>query len=877
MTIVPAGGPGTVHPALDLRPRVEGKFLFVGDRKLTIRGVTYGPLGPEGREFGTPREVERDFRLMRRLGANALRTYSVPPRWLLDRAAASGLRVLVGLAWEQHVAFLEDQALAERIRSRVRQEVRRVAGHPAILCYALGNEIPAPIVRWHGGRRVAGFLEELWRAAREEDPEGLFTYVNYPTTEYLSDLPFLDLLSFNVYLEQEGDFRSYLARLQNLAGERPLLMAELGLDAGSHGEEVQARSLAWQVHASFEAGCAGAFVFSWTDRWYRGGEEIRDWSFGITNRDRRPKPAFHAVGKAFRAENGAAPGAGPTFSVVVCSYNGARTIGETLEHLDRLRYRDYEVIVVDDGSTDGTAEIAARHAVRLIRTPNRGLSSARNTGLEAAWGEIVAYIDDDAFPDPDWLTFLAIAFQETDHAAVGGPNLPPPDEGFVARAVARAPGGPIHVLLSDTEAEHLPGCNLAIRADRLRQIGGFDPRFRVAGDDVDVCWRLQDAGYTLGFSPGAVVWHRRRGSVAAYWRQQKGYGRAEAMLERKWPEKYNAVGHVSWSGRLYDGSTWGLLPGGRRRIYHGTWGTAPFQSLEDDGPGPLEIAVQLPESWLFLAILASVGALGAFWSPLYLGFVLAMAGSAALVGRTVASAWKVCRTEVLRDRGQGLRLAGLTALLHLLHPMARLAGRVSEGLAPWRRYVPARVSFGADRTLSRWSESWRSQDGWVRALEEGLRHRGLLVRRGGAYDRWDLEVRSGALTSVRLLVAVEEHGQGRQLGRFRLEPRYGSFAQASLLAGAGLGLAAVVGGAWFPAVALGGAALLVLFRCMAEHVAAVDRTRAVVGSLWSAEPAPVTEDALDRIRTLAGPSGGNGASPHRAEPRLARSAAARGG
>src|SRR4029453_12483501 len=185
-----------------------------------------------------------------------------------------------------------------------------------------------------------------------------------------------------------------------------------------------------------------------------------------------------------------------------------------------------------------------------ISTPNRGLSSARNTGLEAASGEIVAYLDCDARPDRDWLRYLAAGFRASDHAGIGGPNVPPPD-GWVADCVANAPGGPVHVLLSDREAEHIPGCNMAFRRARLIEVDGFDARFRAAGDDVDVCWRLQGRGATLGFSAGAVVWHHARDSVRAYWRQQIGYGRAEALLERKWPAKYNAGGHHSWAGRLY--------------------------------------------------------------------------------------------------------------------------------------------------------------------------------------------------------------------------------------------------------------------------------------------------------------------------------------
>src|SRR5207247_2750411 len=186
--------------------------------------------------------------------------------------------------------------------------------------------------------------------------------------------------------------------------------------------------------------------------------------------------------------------------------------------------------------------------VPLIRTEDRGLSRSRNMGMRAATGDIVAYIDDDARPDPHWLKYLAHTFATSGHAGVGGPNIPPPGDGPIADCVARAPGGPVHVLLSDREAEHIPGCNMAFRRSALAAIDGFDPQFRAAGDDVDVCWRLKERGRTIGFHPAAMVWPHRRNSVRADWMQQTGYGRAAAMLERKWPEKYNGPGDVSWAG-----------------------------------------------------------------------------------------------------------------------------------------------------------------------------------------------------------------------------------------------------------------------------------------------------------------------------------------
>lgn len=299
--------------------------------------------------------------------------------------------MMVGLAWEQHVAFLDEPGRADAIEARVRDQVRSCAGHPAVLCYSVGNEIPTSIVRWHGAPATERFLGRLCTAVREEDPGALVTYVNYPSTEYLDlpflDLPFLDLACFNVFLEQPAAFEAYVARLQNLAGNRPLVLTEIGLDSARNGEQRQGARRR-QLATTYELGAAGAFVFAWTDEWHRGGHEILDWDFGLVDRDRHAKPALAAVAEVFADPVRSPPAGWPRASVVVCSFNGERWIGECLEALGALDYADYEVIVVDGGSTDATAEVASRHPhARLIRTENGGLSRARNIGLEAADGD----------------------------------------------------------------------------------------------------------------------------------------------------------------------------------------------------------------------------------------------------------------------------------------------------------------------------------------------------------------------------------------------------------------------------------------------------------------------------------------------------------
>lgn len=787
------------------RAAAAGKFIHIGGEKLWVKGVTYGTFrgkGSTGGGFPDAQAVEADFTAMAATGINTVRTYTVPPRWLLDAASRHGLRLMIGLPWEQHVAFLDERDRPESIVERVREGVRACAGHPAVFCYAIGNEIPAPIVRWQGRRRVEKFIRRLYDVAKREDTHTLITYVNYPTTEYLQ-LPFLDLVCFNVYLESEDRLAAYLARLQNLAGERPLILAEIGLDSRRNGEEQQAVSLAWQLRTAFSAGCAGAFVFSWTDEWHRGGHDIEDWDFGLTTRDRQPKAALAAVQRAYVEVPFDPSTRWPRVSVVVCSCNGERTIRDTLAGITRLDYPDYEIIVIDDGSRDSTPDIAREYDVRLISTENRGLSSARNTGWQEATGEIVAYIDDDAYPDPHWLKYLAYTFLTTAHVAVGGPNIAPPGDGFIADCVANAPGGPVHVLVTDTVAEHIPGCNMAFRRSVLSEIGGFDPRFRAAGDDVDICWRLMERGGTIGFHAGAMDWHHRRNALKMYWCQQKGYGKAEALLEEKWPERYNAGGHLIWTGRLYGKGYAEPLQLRRWHIYQGKWGTAGFQSLYEREPGTLASLPLMPEWYLIVAALASLSALGAFWPTLAMVTLpLLVLSIAAPVAQAVIAAMRASFPSPTRRRFEGARKRALTAFLHLMQPAARLVGRAQQGLMPWRQRGGTRARIPWPKQATLWSETWRAADEWTRAFDAALRSHRAVVICGGDFDRWDLHVRGGLLGAARGLVAVEEHGGGKQLVRLSVQPWSPPLVIALIGGLSSLAVVAFADAAWLAGAAL---------------------------------------------------------------------------
>ncbi len=494
----------------------------------------------------------------------------------------------------------------------------------------------------------------------------------------------------------------------------------------------------------------------------------------------------------------------PFVSVVVCTYNGGRTLPECLGALRRVDYPNYEVIVVNDGSTDNSAAIASQAGFRLITTENRGLSSARNAGLAAARGELIAYVDDDAYPDPQWLKYLAATFLRTPHVAVGGPNVPPADGSAVSHCVANAPGGPIHVLLTDSVAEHIPGCNMAFRKNCLTEIGGFDPQFREAGDDVDICWRLQEKGWTIGFNPAAMVWHRRRNSIWAYWRQQKGYGKAESLLEQKWPEKYNASGNAIWSGRLYGRGLYRML-GRVSRIYHGAWGTAPFQTLHQSPGGLLSQLPAMPEWTLIIFALGFLSALGDLW-PAILVVAMPLLVSALTVSlhQAVLSAAQASFPCVRSSRLRLFWLRSLTVLLFLMQPVARLWGRAGSWLVLARKRGLGGLAWPLPRKGQLWSEEWEAPEQKLKGLELAIREQGRPFVRGGDYDPWDLEMKGGFLATVRLLMTVEEHGGGRQMYRFRLMPRYTGVAPIVFLPLAGLAAAAAIDQAWAAAGILAG-------------------------------------------------------------------------
>lgn len=775
------------------RVRLDGKFFRLGAGKFYVKGVSYGPFPPDsdGDFFPSRRQVLLDFERIKELGANTLRVYYVPPSWFLDLAQEHGLKLLVDVPWDKHLCFLEGDERRTRACRAVAEAAKQCASHPAVFALSVVNEIPPDVVRWSGPAAVADFIDELVEIVKAIEPDCLCTFGNFPPTEFLRPSA-VDFLCFNVYLHQPRPFANYLARLQMIADSKPLILGEFGIDSMREGEARKSEILSWKIETSFRSGLAGAVVYSFTDEWFKEGQTVQDWAFGLTASDRTPKESFWAVQKLFRLAPYFPLAREPLISVVVASFNGERTLPACLESLERLNYPSYEIILVDDGSTDKTAEIAAtfQHVRYVAHASNLGLSSARNTGIQTAKGEIVAFTDADCRADEDWLYYLASDLLNSDFVGVGGHNLLPPEDSCLAAAVMVSPGGPAHVMLTDRIAEHIPGCNMAFYRWALEEIGGFDPLFKKAGDDVDVCWRLQQAGHQLGFSSSGFVWHYRRSTVREYIRQQHGYGEAEALLVYRHPEYFNWYGASQWQGRIYSPAKCGVVARSSM-VYHGTFASGFFQTLYSPPPVfGLMFATSLEYHVLVTLPLVVLGALFKILLPLAI--------TSALVS-VVVCVTAAIQAEIPKPKRRFWSVP-LVAVLFFLQPIvrgwARYQGRIALRPQPLSQYenLDSLSLRGKETRLGQvqyWSDKGPDRIQFVRQLLKRLDERGWQNKADAGWNEFDIEVYGSRWAHLRLTTASEALGHGRQLIRCRLQPNWTLFARVLLCLLCGIELLAI--------------------------------------------------------------------------------------
>lgn len=778
-------------PAAIKRPRVtiDGKFFRLGEKKFYAKGISYGPFAPNkgGEYYPSPEQAKIDFELIRELGANVLRVYYVPPRWLLDLALEFELKIFVDVPWPKHLCFLDSEVLREAGRKAVRDAVSACVGHPAVFAYSVANEISPDVVRWSGAVKVAAFIDELVDCAKEIDPECLCTFGNFPPTEFLRPRH-LDFVCFNVYLHQQKPFENYLARLQMIANEKPLMLGEFGIDSTTEGELAKCEILGWQIETSFRSGLAGAVVYSFTDDWFKDNEQITDWAFGVTNVERQKKESFVVVQKKFQAAPYFPLPQYPKVSIVVASYNGARTLKACLDSLAHLNYPDYEVILVDDGSTDTTPQVASLYdSVRYFRQAHQGLSVARNTGIFAAEGEIVAFTDSDCRADEDWLYYLIADLLNSKFTGIGGHNFLPPEDSAVAAVVQASPGAPAHVMLNDRLAEHIPGCNMAFYKWALLEIGSFDAIYTRAGDDVDICWRLQKRGYKLGFSPAGFVWHYRRSTIRAYLRQQSGYGEAEAMLVRRHPEFFNSFGGSIWQGRIYSSATFGVTIN-RPIIYHGLFASGFFQTLYTAEPAQVLMLTTTLEFHVLVSLPLLV--LSVPFPQLLPAALLSILFS---LGVCVAAA---AQAEFPKAKKR-FWSRPLATLLFFLQPIvrgwARYRGRLITGPTPKVAYqnldfVEMKDKGESYERVEYWADKWIDRLDFIHGVLGALERQGWQFKTDAGWSEFDVELFGSRWSHLQLTTVAEPQPKKKQLIRCRLRTTWSLPAKVALCVAIGFEL-----------------------------------------------------------------------------------------
>ena len=431
---------------------------------------------------------------------------------------------------------------------------------------------------------------------------------------------------------------------------------------------------------------------------------------------------------------------------------------------------------MDDGSTDDTPEIAAAVPVgALIRqSENQGLSAARNTGIAAATGRD-RRLHRLGLPRRRGLAVLPGGGPgaTADFAGIGGPNLLPPDDSPVAAAVLASPGRTDARDADGSAGRAHPGLQHGVlRNGRCEEIGGFDPVFRKAGDDVDVCWRLQQRGLHDRVQPGAassgITGAPRSAPTCG---SSAATARPRRCWSRKHPEYFNALGGGIWRGRIYAASKFGveIRP---PVIYHGLFASAGFQRLYASEPATILMLCTTLEYHLFAMLpLWIVSALFPWLLPVAItGLLLpigicATAGFQAVLPRNRIHWWS----------------RPLVALLFLLQPIVRGWARYKGRLVPPPRAVPDQESLdsialrNSGQPLDQvqyWSERRLDRLSFVASILRRLQEKAWAHRADSGWSEHDIEISGGPWSHLQLAIVMEDHPDDRQMIRCRLRTRW---------------------------------------------------------------------------------------------------------
>ncbi|MDH4279011.1 MAG: glycosyltransferase family 2 protein, partial [Acidimicrobiia bacterium] len=682
-----------------------------------VRGTAYGRFAPrsDGARYPEGPRLQADLASIAAGGLNTIRTFDVPPADLLSAAADMGLRVLVGLDYpDWRFEPFPDRSSGHRIAAAglaaVDRLFERVDDPDVLLAVSVGRNLPADLVRVHHTEAVAETLSSIVGRIHELEPTVLATYTGRDDANALMTVDGCDLLSIVLGAECGKTFDRNLHRLQQAMPARPIVVTDLEPPLTGETAVVQAQDLADRLNALDRAGCAGATVATWVDEPLatEGPTTLRPASLATT--DRALKPLGRCVEIWARQNVKDLRHTWPRVTALVRAHNSESTIERCLSALELSDYHDLEVIVCDEGSTDRTLALASRFPFEVLH-PERSDDTSRPNGLEAASGDIVAFLDADAVCHPLWPWFLALAFDSTDRVAVVTD----------------------HLVGIDADADH---SSVALAAAALADLGRLpdvDPAAALVAGVDGLAVRRSAIG-TARFGTGSAVAageHLIR-QLGSHPNDSIGTAPA-AQVVRPAPDHLGAVWcDAARRGRLDRQAIEPSLTAkeGPRRIVAELLAS---MLTGERPPRPVALRAVLDQVVPLLTVAAVLGAAIVVAGATVAGLVIA--GTAVLLAAVPASVvahdvvHHVANNAAAEGRGRKRAAIGLAvAVVILLEPLARVWGRLRTHPRP---LPPANRSWTGDRDHLLSELRWRL----------GLAH--LSVFTPANRRRWDIEVRCG--------------------------------------------------------------------------------------------------------------------------------------